>query len=170
MFENLPAIQKDGPVKIIVGLDFSGSIASDPFFRQMYRFYLSQLTGQLMYKDVVLKAFGWDTCLFKELSFDNKNILDLPLYSDHVFSSNYGRGGSNLEAVYEYNISSNFNADCIINLTDGAVNYPEKIMEDVNQNIIVVINEYDYHNFNDNIRKSLKYIANTQIVTATRYD
>lgn len=165
MYQALPAIKKDGPVKILIGLDLSGSIFGNTTYRNLYRYYLSQLTGQLMYKDCIVKVFGWDTRLFNEATFNSSNILDLPDYVDHLFSAKVGRGGSDIEALYAFNIDSAFNADCVINMTDGYLQFPKDHMEDVEQNIVVVIND----SYNDFVKANLKYFKTTEVIFAT-YD
>lgn len=170
MFEKLPAIKKGGPVKIIIGFDLSGSICADKFFRRIYRYYLSQLTGQLMYRDFIVKAVGWDTQIFTEMTFSNKNVLDMPDYTDHMYSSKRGCGGSAMEALYTYNEETSFNADCIITLTDGYIRFPEKEMSQIGQNIVIIINQYDPVSMLSVQQKQLASCKNTELVLAHNDD
>jgi predicted metal-dependent peptidase len=141
--EDFPKLNIKPNMKVLIGLDFSSSIHNDS--KKIYRYYLSQLTSQLCTTNSKVKVFSFDTELSTEKNYDFNNILDLVDYNYHAL--NVCNGGSSLEKLYQYDKESNFNADYIIVMTDGLLDF--KTTYNLDKSIFVIVDtEPAYNIFN----------------------
>lgn len=139
-FENFPKIELKENMKIIVGLDLSGSIAYNNDFLKMYRYYLSQITEQLYTTNAKVCAVSFDTRVGIKKDYNSNNLIDLIDF--HYHAKNTCGGGSSLNLIYKYDKEQEFNADKFIIFTDGYIDL-NLSDEEKSKTIFVLINVED---------------------------
>ena len=114
---NIPVSSSEKAIKVLVAVDVSGSfVVTSPEQLSQYKIYLSQIVENLSGKRAHVMALAWDTQIQCVMDYHEKNLVDLVDYIDHA-TQHWGRG-TDLDAVFEYDSITGFDADFVIIFTD----------------------------------------------------
>jgi len=136
-FINLPNFSSERPIKVLVAVDVSGSfVVTSPEQLSQYKIYLSQIVENLSGKRAHVMALAWDTRIQCVMDYHEKNLVDLVDYIDHA--TQHGGRGTDLDAVFEYDSITGFDADFVIIFSDGQFSdYPLKM--NAHRTILILI-------------------------------